>query len=98
VNLLRRIAAFFDTRPTYEQIHEAVRLPACQPPKEEKYEMVETTDYCWHVSTMIHSVFSDTPWPEFRVIESKEFDFDPVSFDAVKKPSRMAYYIWRRKA
>ena len=98
MKLLRRIAAFFETRPTYEQIHEALHLPAYQPPKNEEYEMVETTAYCWHVSTMIHSVFSDTPWPEFRVIESNEFDFDPVSFDAVKKPSRMAYYLWRRKS
>lgn len=98
MKLLRRIAAFFETRPTYEQIHEAVRLPACQPPKNDDYEMIETTPHCWHVATMLHSVFSDVPQPEFNVIESNEFDFDAVSFKPVTKPPRMAYYIWRRKS
>lgn len=103
MNLLRRIAAFFETRPTYEQIHEAFKPTPTSPlrtasPSNDDYEMIETTPHCWHVATMLHSVFSDVPQPEFNVIESNEFDFDPVSFKPVAKPPRMAYYIWRKKS
>lgn len=98
MNLLRRIAAFFETRPTYEQIHEAVRLPAYRPPKKEEYEPVETDGFWWKFAHAMHSPYSDSPPPFIGAVEYNEFEFDPMSFDSVKKKGRIAYYVWRKKS
>ena len=96
MKLLRRIAAFFETRPTYEQLPEPFRsgVPIVE---SDDFEAVETTHQTWCFATSLHSVWSSTPMPVFKVIESNEYEFDAVRFDAVKKPSRMAYIIYRRK-
>ncbi len=96
MKLLRRIAEFFETRPTYEQLPEPFRSGV---PIVETYdfEAVETTYEVWRFATSMQTPWSSNPMPDFKVIESNEYEFDAVRFDAVKKPSRMAYIIYRRK-
>lgn len=100
MSALQRIAEFFT--PKCERTPPPVKYEQMPTPvvKYDDFEAVEVGVDIWRSVMMLHSIYaaySDSPSPDIKVIEPDEYDFDATRFEAVRKPPRTAYVVYRKK-